>query len=209
MSSSEQGGWANPGPAGLTALAVACFTFYAILTPHIGADGKVVAGTMAPLLACWLIGGFVVQLVVGIVELREGALLGGNVFLFFSAFFMLTGGLEFIVKSYFASVGPKAVPLDTIIDGWAWLVLFITLIIWTPCYLKTAPAALGLTVLILDIGVFFVTFGDLQVLNATMAHHWAAIFLLITGIGGMYVAGGIQLNGAFGKTILPLGKPLI
>ncbi|HWP96839.1 MAG TPA: hypothetical protein VN426_08300 [Syntrophomonadaceae bacterium] len=209
MSSSEQGGWANPGPAGLTALAVACFTFYSILTPHLGPDGKAIVGTQAPLLACWLIGGFVVQLVVAIIEFKEGALIGGNVFLVFCAFFMLTGGLEFVIKSYFAAVGPKAVPLDTIIDGWAWLVLLITLILWTPCYLKTAPAALGLTVLILDVGVFFVCFGDLQLLNATMAHHWAALALLLTGIFGMYVAAGIQLNTAFGKTILPLGKPLI
>ena len=85
--------WANPAPAGLVALAVACFTFYAILT------GKV-DGTAAPLLGCWIIGGFVVQLIVGLIELMEDAVTGGNIFLFFSAFFMLVGGLEFFVKVY-------------------------------------------------------------------------------------------------------------
>jgi len=59
--------WANPAPAGLVALAVACFTFYAILT------GKV-DGTAAPLLGCWIIGGFVVQLIVGLIELMEAQL---------------------------------------------------------------------------------------------------------------------------------------
>jgi succinate-acetate transporter protein len=51
-----------------------------------------------PLWDAWLIGGFVVQLVVGLVELREGNTTGGNVFTFFAGFFMLVGGLEFMVS---------------------------------------------------------------------------------------------------------------
>ncbi len=44
----------SPGPAGLGALAVACFGFGAVFT------GKVTLGGL-PLLAAWLIGGGVVQ----------------------------------------------------------------------------------------------------------------------------------------------------
>jgi len=196
--SSEQGGWANPGPAGLAALAVACFTFYAVLC------GKV-PGSALPFLACWLMGGFVVQLVVGIIELREGALLGGNVFLFFSGFFMLEGALEFWVETL-----GKADKAGAAIGGWAWLVLLLTLVLWTAPYLKTSPASLSLAVVMLDIAVFFVTCDKLKIL---MDPHQAGMiggyFLLATGILGIYVAAGIQINSAFGKQILPLGAPII
>ncbi len=62
MSSNHE--WANPAPAGLLALAMACFTFFALLS------GKVEYLTI-PLLGCWLIGGFVIQIMLGILELRK------------------------------------------------------------------------------------------------------------------------------------------
>jgi succinate-acetate transporter protein len=80
--SEQEKGWANPAPAGLTALAIACFTFYALLT------GKVEL-TALPLLGAWLLGGFIVQIVVGIIEYKEGNLIGGNVFTVFAAFLCL------------------------------------------------------------------------------------------------------------------------
>ena len=49
-------------------------------------NGKV-EHTCIPLLGCWLLGGALVQYTVAIIELKEGATTGGNVFLFFSAFF--------------------------------------------------------------------------------------------------------------------------
>lgn len=196
---SHGGDWANPAPAGLVALAVACFTFFAVLT------GKV-PGSVTPLLACWLIGGFVVQLGVGIIELKLGALLGGNVFFFFSAFFMLTGGLEFLVRS---SAGFAAAKPNAAIDGWAWLVLWIILILWSPCYFKTSNMVMALLLIFLDIGVFFVVIRDFAMIDAATGSKYAGWFLLFTGIMGIYQASAIQLNAAFGKTILPCGGPLI
>lgn len=200
MSNEHGGGWANPGPAGLVALAIACFTFFSIFA------GKVGHGAI-PLLGCWLIGGFVVQLTVGIIELREGALLGGNIFLFFSAFFMLAGGLEMFVKAYFNTVG--GAPLDGRIDGWAWTVLVIILIFWTFAYLKTAPAVLSLCVIVLDIGVIPVPLMDLGLMSKAAGAPVAAYGLLGAGILGMYVATAIILNTAFGKTILPMPGPIL
>lgn len=195
---SGNGGWANPAPAGLVALAVACFCFYAVLSGS-------VAGTAVPLMACWLLGGFVIQFTVAVIELKEGALTGGNVFLFFSAFFMLTGGLEFLLK-YFASV--NGWPLDTHIDGYAWLVLWIVLILWTPAYLKQSPLVMSLVVLFLDIGVFFVAFMD----GGWISHSYApmaANFILAGGICGIYVASAIILNTCFGRAILPMPGPIL
>jgi succinate-acetate transporter protein len=190
-------GWANPAPAGLVALAMACFTFYALLS------GTVKVGAI-PLLGCWLIGGFVVQLVVGIVELMEGNSTGGNVFLFFSAFFMLVGGLEFFVK-YFAAANQWSIPLDAHIDGWAWLSLAIALLLWTPAYFK-GTGILSLAVISLDVAVPLIAFMDMGVLGASYKPI-AAYALLLTGVLAIYLSAAIILNTAYGKTILPIAGP--
>ena len=198
MSSNEHGAWASPAPAGLVALAIACFCFYAVL-------GGKVDHSCIPLLGIWLLGGFFVQVIVAVIELKGGHLTGGNVFLFFSAFFMLVGGLEFIFKYFAASNGWA---IDTRIDGWAWLVLWIVLIMWTPAYLKQSPLVMSLVVLALDAGVFFVAFMDLQLIS----HSYAALtskFLLAGGILGIYVASAIVLNTAFSKNVLPMPGPIL
>lgn len=189
--------WSNPTPAGLVALAVACFGFFALLT------GKITAGAL-PLLGCWLLGGFVVQLVVGLIDLKGGNTTGGNTFLFFSAFFMLVGGLEMMVKSFLSKTG---LTLDAHIDGWAWLVLAIVLILWTPAFFKS-PLVLTLIVLALDISVPFISLMDLGVLPKTFAPvpAWG---LLVTGILGIYLASAIVVNTAFGKKVYPMPGPII
>jgi succinate-acetate transporter protein len=195
---SNTNGWATPGPAGLVALAVACFGFYAILS-------GTVTKAAAPVLGIWLIGGFVIQFVVALVELRGGHLTGGNVFLFFSAFFMLVGGMEFVFK-YYASL--YAWKVDFTMDGWLWLPLWITLILWTPAYLKQSPAIMSLVVLLLDVGVFFVTFMDM----GKVSHHYssiAAYFILVAGALALWVAAAGILNAAFGKTVLPMPGPIL
>ena len=114
--SNQENGWANPGPAGLVALAVACFTFFALYTGR-------VTGASLPLLGIWLLGGFVIQITVAVIELREGTILGGNVFLFFSAFFMFATGLECLFKFWMST---KGIALDPTIDGYAWIVLALS-----------------------------------------------------------------------------------
>ncbi|MGL4668602.1 MAG: acetate uptake transporter family protein [Saezia sp.] len=190
--------WANPAPAGLVALAVATFIFFALLT------GQVSFGAL-PLMGCWLIGGFVVQFFVAIVEFKKGLTTGGNVFLFFSAFFMLVGGMEMFVK-YFASI--NGWPLDTTVDGWAWLVLLLILLFYSFAYFKEAPLVMGLLLIFIDIGVFFVTFIDLGILGA--GFKWiAGTALLISGLFGIYMSAAIVLNGAYKRVVMPVGSPLI
>ncbi len=196
--SEHNAGWATPGPAGLVALAVACFTFYAILSGTVESTG-------APILGIWLLGGFVVQIAVALIELKNGHLTGGNVFLFFSAFFMLVGGLGFIFK-YFAAL--NGWPVDTTMDGWAWLPLWITLILWTPAYLKESPAVMSIVVLLLDVAVFFVTFMDMGILAHSYAHT-AAYFCFAAGVGTLWVSSAGILNAAYKKTVLPMPGPIL
>lgn len=197
--SSHGGGWANPSPAGLVALAIACFTFFAVLTGR-------VEHSCVPLLGCWLIGGALVQFTVAVIELKEGATLGGNVFLFFSAFFMLTGGLEFFVKSYLSTV--HGAPIDARIDGWAWMVLWFALWLWSYGYFKSP---LWPAIILLDIAVPIVSLNDLKVLGDAAAT-WVPIAgwaLFLTGIYALYVASCVVLNTEFGRTVLPVPGTLI
>ncbi|MEN6461206.1 MAG: GPR1/FUN34/YaaH family transporter [Syntrophomonas sp.] len=194
--SEQEKGWANPAPAGLTALAIACFTFYALLT------GKVEA-TALPLLGAWLLGGFLVQIVVGVIEYKEGNLIGGNVFTVFAAFFMFTGGVEMFVKFIYAA---NKIALDSRMDGWAWLVLSITLLVWCFGYFKTAPLSLNLAVIGLVLACPLISLKDLGVLGPS-ASVAAGNLLLFTGIMGLYTAGAIILNTSYGRTVLPMGGP--
>ncbi|MBC7076322.1 MAG: hypothetical protein H5T98_09715 [Syntrophomonadaceae bacterium] len=195
--SAHGGDWANPGPAGLAALGVACFAFYALLS------GKV-SGNAIPLMGLWLLGGFVIQLAVGLIELKENSLSGGNIFLLFSGFFMFTTGLSFVFKYYAATQGWA---LDARIDGWVWIILWVTVWLWTPAFFDR-PLVFVLMVLSICVACPFICLIDLGVLD----HGYAKIpanALLIAGSLGTYFAAAGMLNTTYGRTILPVGKPVV
>lgn len=199
-------GWANPAPAGLVALGLACFTFYYILYGYEAYGFTSPAGAL-PLLGCWLAGGFVVQIIVGVVELMEGNSTGGNVFTVFASFFMLAGGMEFFVK-YFAAANKWSIPLNTVVDGYAWAALAIFIVSWTPAYFK-GTSVLALAVISLDVAVVTIALMDLKLIDKAAGDPIAAYTLLITGILGLYLAGAMILNTAFGKSILPIPGPWV
>lgn len=193
--SEHNNGWANPGPAGLTALAMACFIFFALLTgrtTHFGIG----------LMGIWLLGGFVIQVITGVMELIKGNTTGGNVFTFFSAFFMLATGVELIFKFFSGIYGWK---IDAHVDGWAWLALSASLTLWAPAYLKAARSMLMIVLVVLP-GLWIITFTDLGVLPKT----WSPVggwFLFAAGWTAIYTGAAIVLNTAFGRVILPIGAP--
>ena len=184
--------WANPTPAGLVALAIACACFFASLT------GRVEA-TALPLIACWLLGGFLVQFTVGILDLKSGNHAGGNTFMLFGAFFMLVGGIEMLVKHHAITAG---IPFDARLDGYAWSVLAVVLIMWTPAFLKTF-SLLSIVVLFIDIALPFIALIDLGVLPKSFAHipAWA---LLAAAVVAVYLSAAQVVNQAYGRTVYPL-----
>ncbi|MDL2217240.1 GPR1/FUN34/YaaH family transporter [Christensenellaceae bacterium OttesenSCG-928-M15] len=184
--------WSNPTPAGLVALSVACVCFFAMLT------GRVETSAM-PLIGCWLIGGFFVQVIVGLLDLKGGNSTGGNTFLFFSAFFMLTGGLEMLLK-YNAILSGAA--LDARIDGYAWSVLAAVLLLWTPAFLKNF-SLLSIVVLLLDVALPFIALVDLNLIPGECGHI-AAWALLFAGFVAIYLCAATIVNQAYGKTIYPV-----
>ena len=184
--------WSNPTPAGLVALAVACACFFGLLT------GKVEPSAM-PLIGCWLIGGFVVQLVVGLLDLKSGNSAGGNTFLFFSAFFMLVGGIEMFLKYNAIELGG----LDTRIDGYSWAILTLALWLWSPAFFKNF-GLLSIIVVLLDIALPIITLLDLQIVSGAVYSNIAAYSLLFAGIVGVYLSAAIVVNTAYGKIVYPL-----
>ena len=187
--------WANPTPAGLVALAVACFSFFALL------NGFVEKSSM-PLVGCWLLGGFAVQVIVGLLDLKGGNHAGGNTFLFFSAFFMLTGGLEMFVKYGALTAGA---PADGRIDGWAWLALTLALLLWTPAFMKPF-SLLSLVVIALDVALPLISLTDLRVLPPSFSKI-SAYALLTAGAIALYLGAAQVVNTAFGRRVYPvIGK---
>lgn len=186
--------WSNPTPAGLVALAVACACFFALL------NGYVQPSAM-PLVGCWLIGGFVVQLVVGLLDLKGGNMTGGNTFLFFCAFFMLVGGIEMLLKYNGIAAGT---PLDTRIDGYAWAILTLVVLLWTPAFC-TKFTLLSVIVIFLDIALPFITLTDLKLIPGSFSQV-AAWALLGAGLTGVYFSAALIVNNAFGKQVYPLPK---
>lgn len=186
--------WANPTPAGLVALAAACVCFFALLT------GGVTTAAL-PLIGCWLLGGFVIQIVVGLLDLRGGNQAGGNTFLFFSAFFMLVSGLEMLLKYKGITAGA---PLDGKIDGYVWTMLTIVLWLWTPAFC-TKFSLLSLVVIFLDLGLPFIALTDLGVLPHEFVNV-AAWALLAAAVVAVYLCSATVVNGAFRKTVYPLPK---
>lgn len=195
----QEHSFANPAPCGLGALAMACFTFWAIFT------GKVTHACI-PVLACWMVGGGICQLTAGLIELKDHNIVGGNVFTFFAAFFMFTTALSLATKYGLHTAG---LPMDTRIEGWAWLAGACFLIVMTPCYLKS-PAILFFAVVLIDIALLCIVCLDLKLdINRASFAAVAGWTLFIAGWIGIYLAGAISMNTQFGRVILPTTSPIV
>jgi succinate-acetate transporter protein len=193
--SQQEHSFANPAPAGLGALAIACFLFFALLTGQ-------VEHAAAPILGCWLVGGAICQVAAGLIELKDHNLAGGNLMLFFGSFFMVTGAVGIFAKTIMAANG---VVYDATIEGWAWLCAFLVLVCLTPCYLK-ANKVFFWVVILADIAVLSLALTDLKLVNLGAFAGWV---LLFTGLGALYLVAAIAINGTYGKPIIPLPAPYV
>jgi succinate-acetate transporter protein len=180
--------WSNPTPAGLVALAAICICFFAILDGHI----DMTPGTML-VFGGWLIGGFIIQILVGLLDLKSGNHTGGNTFMFFSAFFMLATGIGMFVKGMGFTADPT-------IEGYAWLTLMLVLWLWTPAFFKKI-GILSFIVLFVDIALLFIVLRDFGYGEFIAFGAWS---LLIAGVLAIYLSAAQVVNNAFGKKLYPM-----
>jgi succinate-acetate transporter protein len=190
--------WANPAPAGLGGLVVACFMFWAMLTGQVGEGHKLALGI-------WLLGAMVVQLAAGFIELRNGILTGGNLMLFFGAFFCVVGGCGNIATGILEATG-SAYRLDPVIQGWGWVAATLFIFALLPCYVK-ANKVFFFVVIIAGVAVGMIAYMDI-----TKTHDIASLagwLLMLVGIGSLLNIAAAVINPTFGREIIKLGKPFV
>lgn len=195
--SQQEHSFANPAPAGLGALAIACFAFFALLTGRVSHEA-------APVLAAWLVGGAICQIAAGLIELKDHNIAGGNLMLFFGSFFMVTGALGMLLKTDLAA---KGILFDASIEGYTWLCAFLVLVALTPCYLKANKVFFWL-VIVADLAVLFIALADLKIAKSFLAPA-AGWLLLLAGFLALYLVAAIAINGVYGKSVIPLPAPYI
>lgn len=184
----------SPGPAGLGALAVACFGFGAVFTGKVGLGGL-------PLLAAWLVGGGIVQFTVAVMELKDHNITGGNVFLFFSAFFMFGAALSVFSKYLMLSGVLGSVKPESMVEGYCWMAGASFLTAMTPAYLKS-PTPLCLIVLLLDVALWIIVGLDMGLLGASLKPV-VGYLLYASGWLGVYTAAAVVNNHVYGRVVIP------
>ncbi len=196
MSDSHQHLFATPLPAGLGALGIACFGLFALFSGRISHEAS-------PILAAWFLGGFVVQLVTAIIEFRDQSVAGGNVFLVFACFFMLSGAVSLTAKYFLLAF---KMPLDLGVDAWMWLPAGLWLGIMLPCFLKSPSVlfVLGVFVELIVVALIALNFKIAPAFFIKVAVYCS----LISGLLAVYLSGAIAMNATFGRTVLPVGSPL-
>lgn len=191
--------FANVAPAGLIALAMACWAFWAMYTGR-------VTGDAAPVLATWMIGGGLVQYAVGWMELRNGDIRGGNIFLFFGAFFMFVTAFSLLTKYLLAKNG---LPMDARIEGYCWMACAIGLILCTPAYATKGSKVMFFLVVIVDVCLVLIALMDMAAIPKAVYAPPTGWALFVVGVMGLYMAGAVMVNTMFGKSIFPIPGPLV
>ncbi len=189
----EKKPFANPGPAGLMVLAFYLSALWPVVThraPH----------EMINVLIALGFAGGLVQFTAGIIDLRNGEVMTGNIMLAFSAFMWL-GFWEFLGKSF------GFIPENTsVVDGYVFIVMGILMVGFTFGHLK-APKITLLFMIFTDI--FFLSAGSFFLTHNLALWNIVGIILPLIILSILWIVFGIVLNGVFGKEIVPMGKPLI
>jgi succinate-acetate transporter protein len=194
---SNEHSFTTPAPASLGAFALACLGFGAVYL------GQVQLGGL-PLLAAWLVGGCLIQLVAAVVELKEKNLVSGNVFLYFSGIFMLAAALSVIAKFLMITHGIKP---DPTVEGWLWLGGTAFLVGMTPAYAKS-NFVLFLIVVCADVVLGMIGFLDLGLLGVT-AKPVIGYLCIVCGVLALYLVLAIVTNTMYGKSVFPVPPPLV
>lgn len=173
--------------------------FYALLTGKVTPDGYGVVGL-------WLLGGFVVQTIVGMLELKMGNTGGGNTFLWFSGYFMLATGSVYLLE-YFAHICGWHVDLR--VEGWCWIGISIVMWLMYPAFLKTMPLLVAVLITLMNAAAPFIAGLKLGLLDKSIYAPIAGNMIGIVALLSFYSAACIINNTIFGRQILPFPGPII
>lgn len=196
---SGKNAWVNVNAAGELALAIAVIGIGAMMLGKVDASASLVLGI-------WIACGSIVHFIVGFGSMAKGQNTNANAFVLFAAFLMLAAGIEFIVR-YFAGIHGWGTVAHTI-NGYMWIPIWFAVWFWTPSVFKEAPLVFCIAVLGLDIAFPLTSLMHLGVLGHSYAT-LAGYSLWVSGVMTVYMGGASVLNNSFGRSILPLGTPII
>ncbi|MEW8959954.1 MAG: hypothetical protein AB2448_12785 [Moorella sp. (in: firmicutes)] len=187
------GKWANPGPAGLMVLGFYLGCLWPVAT---GMAPRELVFLLVPL----GLAGAIVQTIAGVIELRNGAILPGNILLAFSAFMWFGFGEKLLQALHLVGHETAAV------DGWVFLIMALLMVGFTPGFFLANTAA---TLFMLATDVFFLSAALSWLLNSRFLWFvagWSLPFVIIFII---WQAIGDVLNSHFGRVVIPMGPKLI
>jgi succinate-acetate transporter protein len=199
MTDHSKSNWANPSPAGTISLGFAIMIFFALLTGKVPSEGHMVAGL-------WLLGAFVTQLCVALIELNMGNDVGGNIYLWFGSFFCLATGMVFIWE-YFAHI--NGWPTDLSLQGYLWIAIWLVMWLNWPIFVSKFPLTLGVTFSIMNICSPGMALMNLGVIPASVFSPVIGWMMLAASILALYSGSSMITNKSLGKQLFPLGPPLI
>jgi len=199
INSPSKSTWVNVTAAGELALAIAVIGLGAQLLGRLDSTAGLILGI-------WIACGGLIHLAVGVGCQLKGLNTNANAFWLFGTFLMLASGIEFVVR-YLAAVNGWG-PIAHTVNGYMWIPIWFAVWFWTPSILKEAPLVFILTVLCLDIAFPITSLLHLKILGHAAAPV-AGYCLWIAGALTTYMGGATVMNASFGRSILPLGAPII
>jgi uncharacterized protein len=187
----EKKPFATPGPAGLMVLAFYLICLFPIATGYADPSMMVILVPLG-------LAGALVQFTAGIIDLRNGDTLTGNIMIGFSAF-MWYGCIGSLLKAM------ELMPQDTAyVDGWVFLVFAIMMVGFTPAFLKMNSAA---SLFMITTDVFFLGAAIAWLFGSPTAWFFAGWALPCIVVTLIWQVIGAMTNIHFGKPIIPMGPP--
>jgi len=183
---------ANPGPLGLFGFGLTTCVLSIInagLLPH-----EAVA-VVVPLAFAF---GGIAQLIAGIFELRLGNTFGGVAFTSFGLFWWWFALLQWTIGAGWLKPPPPAAAA-TVLLLWG----FFTLLLWIVTF--RLNKGVWSIFLLLTITFFLLSAGDFGYATGKLGGYLG----LLTGIDAMLVAFIELLNATAGRTVIPLGAPIL
>lgn len=183
---------ANPAPLGLAGFGL---TTVILSTINCGLMPAEAVPVVAPLAFAY---GGVAQILAGVMEYRNGNTFGTVAFTSYGLFWWWYAFLVWTVGAgWIKPPAPVGVGITLLLWG------VFTLYMWVATF--KANKGVWSVFLLLWITFFLLAAGDLGWAAGKMIGGWLG---LITGIDALYCSFAEVTNGAFGRTVLPLGAPI-
>ena len=192
----KEGVLANPAPLGLMGFGMTTV----LLNIHNTMPTDLPLNSM--ILAMGIFYGGLAQLVAGILEYRKGNTFGVTAFTSYGLFWMSLVFL-WVFPSVFSGSAQAVAPSETFMGWYLFMWGFFTMMM----FIATLRKNLMLSVIF---STLFVLFYLLALKDwGYISGGWIGIEGIICGFSAIYLAMAEVINDSFGRTVLPIGKPIL